>query len=133
MKNFNFSSSMISCAWEDSIMLKYLSFFISKYFSVDEQEKSKGIFLYQKKQMPFFITNFWWFFTFNRKTLGRKIVKIRKLNTVSAKKIICQNKNNAFTIFQQLFFKIQRKKCSQKIKVSLKSTISGRGEGGRKG
>ena len=133
MKNFNFSSSMISCAWEDSIMLKYLSFFFSKYFSVDEQEKSKGIFLYQKKQMPFFITNFWWFFTFNRKTLGRKIVKIRKLNTVSAKKIICQNKNNTFTIFQQLFFKIQRKKCSQKIKVSLKSTISGRGEGGRKG
>ena len=40
---------MISCVWEDSIMLKYLSFFFSKYFSVDEQEKSKGIFLYQKK------------------------------------------------------------------------------------
>ena len=107
---------MISCAWEDSIMLKYLSFFFSKYFSVDEQEKSKGIFLYQKKQMPFFITNFWWFFTFNRKTLGRKIVKIRKLNTVSAKKIICQNKNNAFTIFNNYFLKYKGKNAVKKSK-----------------
>ena len=59
-KTSAFSSSATRSGWKKILVYwKPHNVFCSIYFSVDSQAKAKSVFLYQKKQMPFFVANFW--------------------------------------------------------------------------